>query len=68
MTGDKVPAVMGVREFYGGDLQGILDKLDYLAGSWGGSYVSESCYLFPHPIISMIFRIMIILILIMERL
>ena len=26
----KVPAVMGVREFYGGDLQGILDKLDYL--------------------------------------
>ena len=27
---EKVPAVMGVREFYGGDLQGILDKLDYL--------------------------------------
>ena len=27
---DKIPAVMGVREFYGGDLQGILDKLDYL--------------------------------------
>jgi alpha-glucosidase len=27
---NKVPAVMGVREFYGGDLQGILDKLDYL--------------------------------------
>ena len=26
----KIPAVMGVREFYGGDLQGILDKLDYL--------------------------------------
>ena len=26
----KPPAVMGVREFYGGDLQGILDKLDYL--------------------------------------
>ena len=26
----KVPAVMGVREFYGGDLQGIMDKLDYL--------------------------------------
>ena len=21
---------MGVREFYGGDLQGVLDKLDYL--------------------------------------
>lgn len=26
----KPPAAMGVREFYGGDLQGILDKLDYL--------------------------------------
>lgn len=27
---DKYPAAMGVREFYGGDLQGILDHLDYL--------------------------------------
>lgn len=27
---NKVPAVMGVREFYGGDIQGIIDKLDYL--------------------------------------
>lgn len=27
---DKYPATMGVREFYGGDLQGVLDKLDYL--------------------------------------
>ena len=27
---EKVPAVMGVREFYGGDLQGVMDKLDYL--------------------------------------
>ena len=27
---DKCPAYMGVREFYGGDLQGVLDKLDYL--------------------------------------
>lgn len=26
----KIPAVMGVREFYGGDLQGVWDKLDYL--------------------------------------
>lgn len=26
----KIPASMGVREFYGGDLQGIIDKLDYL--------------------------------------
>lgn len=27
---DKYPAYMGVREFYGGDLQGVMDKLDYL--------------------------------------
>ncbi len=26
----KYPASMGVREFYGGDLQGVKDKLDYL--------------------------------------
>ena len=28
---NKYPALMGVREFYGGDLQGVLDKLDYLS-------------------------------------
>ena len=27
---DKYPANKGVREFYGGDLQGVMDKLDYL--------------------------------------
>ncbi|MCI8319353.1 MAG: glycoside hydrolase family 13 protein [Lachnospiraceae bacterium] len=27
---NKLPAAMGVREFYGGDLQGVMDKLDYL--------------------------------------
>jgi len=27
---NKFPATMGVREFYGGDLQGVLDKMDYL--------------------------------------
>lgn len=27
---NKMPASMGVREFYGGDLKGILKKLDYL--------------------------------------
>ena len=26
----KYPATMGVREFYGGDLQGVIDKMDYL--------------------------------------
>ena len=29
---NKYPATMGVREFYGGDLQGVLDKMDYLEG------------------------------------
>lgn len=28
---EKYPAFMGVREFYGGDLKGVMDKLDYLA-------------------------------------
>ncbi len=28
---NKYPAKMGVREFYGGDLQGVLDKMDYLS-------------------------------------
>ena len=27
---EKYPAQMGVREFYGGDLQGVLNKMDYL--------------------------------------
>ena len=27
---NKYPAQMGIREFYGGDLQGVMDKLDYL--------------------------------------
>lgn len=27
---NKYPATMGVREFYGGDIQGVWDKLDYL--------------------------------------
>jgi len=27
---EKLPAADGIREFYGGDLQGVIDKLDYL--------------------------------------
>ncbi len=27
---ERLPAAMDVREFYGGDLQGVLDKMDYL--------------------------------------
>ena len=30
MDWNKYPTAMGVREFYGGDLQGVIDKLDYL--------------------------------------
>lgn len=29
---DKYPDSNGVREFYGGDLQGVMDKMDYLQG------------------------------------
>lgn len=29
---NKYPDQMGIREFYGGDLQGVLDKLDYIQG------------------------------------
>ncbi len=32
MDWNKYPASMGVREFYGGDLLGIMKKLDYLEG------------------------------------
>ena len=28
--GNSLPAVMDVNRFYGGDLQGVMDKLDYL--------------------------------------
>ena len=28
---NKYPATMGIREFYGGDLKGVWDKLDYLS-------------------------------------
>ena len=44
---DKLPAVrMGIREFHGGDLQGVLDKLDYLqrASVWRSSISTR----FPH--------------------
>ncbi|PKM95370.1 MAG: alpha-glycosidase [Firmicutes bacterium HGW-Firmicutes-1] len=27
---EKIPSTDGIREFYGGDLQGIIDKMDYL--------------------------------------
>jgi len=29
---DKYPAKVGIREFYGGDLQGVMEKLDYIQG------------------------------------
>ncbi len=64
---NKYPAVMGVREFYGGDLQGVLDKMDYLQGL--GIDVIYFNPLFVSPsITNMIFRIMIVSILTSERL
>ena len=39
---NKYPATMGVREFYGGDLQGVLDKMDYLQELGVDVNVSES--------------------------
>ena len=63
---EKTPAVMGVREFYGGDLQGILDKLDYLQ-DLGVEVLYLNPTLFLRVIINMTVRIMIILTLIMEK-
>lgn len=58
---NKYPAQMGIREFYGGDLQGVLDKLDYLQ-DLGVEVIYLILCLYPHLITSMIYRIMIILI------
>ena len=55
----KYPAAMGVREFYGGDLQGVLDKMDYLQ-DLGIDVIYLIRYLYPHRTINMIFRTMII--------
>nr|WP_330418653.1 alpha amylase N-terminal ig-like domain-containing protein [Lachnospira eligens] len=64
---NKYPAQMGIREFYGGDLKGVLDKLDYLEGL--GIEVIYFNPLFVSPsIISMIYRITIILTHILELL
>lgn len=64
---DKLPAVrMGIREFYGGDLQGVLDKLDYLQ-ELGVEVIYFNPLLYRHLITNTIFRTMIISILILER-
>ncbi len=42
----KYPDNMDVRSFYGGDLQGVMDKLDYLQGTWRGCHLSESDFCF----------------------
>ena len=62
----KYPASMGVREFYGGDIQGVWDKLDYLQKL--GVEVISILYLYHRLIINMIFRIMIMLIHILGKL
>ena len=71
---DKVPDTMDVGNFYGGDLQGVMDKLDYLKDLGVEAIylnpIFEShenhryCTAFHHLTISMILRIMTMLILI----
>lgn len=55
----QYPAVMGVREFYGGDLRGVIKKLDYLQGL-GVEVIYLNPIFVSLPIISTIFKIMII--------
>ena len=42
MTGPRHRLSMGVREFYGGDLKGVMDKLDYLQDLGVEVRISES--------------------------
>ena len=32
---NSMPSAMDVRRFYGGDLQGVMNKLDYICRNWG---------------------------------
>lgn len=61
------PRAMDVRDFYGGDLQGVMDKLDYLQDLGVDVLFILTLFLYLLPIINMTFRIMIILIPIMEK-
>lgn len=62
---NRYPATMDVREFYGGDLKGVWDKLDYLQ-DLGVEVLYFNPILYLLPITNTTFRIMITLILIME--
>ena len=62
----KNPSFMGVREFYGGDLQGVMNKLDYLQ-DLGVDVIYFNPILSHRPTINTISRIMITLIRTMER-
>ena len=64
---DGPPAVDGTRQFYGGDLQGVIDKLEYLEKLGVEVIYFNPIFVSPSTI-NMIHRIMIILILILERL
>ena len=54
---NEFPEAMDIRRFHGGDLQGVLDKLDYLE-ELGVEVIYFNPLLFPRRITSMIFRIM----------
>ena len=64
-TGTAIRQTMDVREFYGGDLKGVWDKLDYLQ-DLGVEVLYFNPILYLLPITNTTFRIMITLILIME--
>ena len=50
---NKYPDAMGVREFYGGDLQGVIDKLDYLKELgidciYFNPLFHNNCFIYPY--------------------
>ena len=62
---NEMPHAMDVRRFYGGDLQGVMEKLDYLQ-DLGVEVIYFNPLLYHRPIISTISRITIISIRILE--
>ena len=63
----KYPATMGVREFYGGDLAGVMQKMDYLQ-ELGVDVIYFNPLFVRRQTINMIFRVMTILIRMSEKL
>lgn len=64
---NQCPSDFSVGEFYGGDLEGVRQKLNYLQ-NLGVEVIYFNPLLCHHPITNMIFRTMTISIPIMEKL